>query len=245
MRTVTGPVQAWGDVMSASVLCVRASRALQAGLVAALAAAAWPASVFALQDVIRTTQPPPSDTPSPGQVEDAPPLRLDPAPPRPAARPGIATGPSVLPSHRAYLGADTAVASLLPADPSWTWDVVIPAFSVMPVENLITPQSLVRVNLASQGLCRGYFDPTPALTLEVEAGTRLTIATQGDVDTVLLVRLPDGYWACDDDGGTELNARLDLHLSTLDGPVSIYAGYYENLLFRPSVSVLIDPAAGP
>jgi hypothetical protein len=231
--------------MSASVFCPRASRALQAGLVAALAMAAWPASARALQDVIRTTQPPASETPSPGLAEDAPPLRLEPLPPRPVVQPSVASGPSVLPTQRVYLGEDASVASLLPPDPPWTWDVVIPAFSVMPVEHLISPQSPVRVDLASQGLCRGYFDPTPALTLEVEAGTRLTITTQGDVDTVLLVRLPDGYWACDDDGGTELNARLDLHLSTLDGPVSIYAGYYENLLFRPSVSVLIDPAAGP
>ncbi len=243
-----GPGSACGVFMSISVSGRRAGTVFCGGLSAFALLTGLSGPSFAFQDVIRTTQPPVSDTPAPGLVDDAPPVQLDPQDPqvpqptlpRPFREPA-----AVLPTQRVYLGEDERIADLGPPNTATTRAVFIPALSLAPQIHTLMPWQPIRLDLTSRGLCRGYFDPVPALTLEVEVGRRVSITTQENVDTVLLARLPDGHWACDDDGGLDLNARLDLQINSWDGPVSVYVGYYDNLLLHPPIQVEIDPNPRP
>lgn len=48
--------------------------------------------------------------------------------------------------------------------------------------------------------CRGFVSSAPDLQLDYDAGDEaLYISVLSDVDTTLVVRMPDGSWACDDD----------------------------------------------
>lgn len=212
-------------------------------LAAALASGVWSARALAGQDVIRTRPPAaaPADTGGPAAVDDTPVVLTQPRPQSQQDRPAP-DGTSVLPSQRIYLSDTDAVAPLdLEAAPRWT-QVQIPAFSRTPWPVVGTPLELVRLDLRPQGLCQGYFDPVPQFSVQVETSSLVSIASDIAADTVLLIRLPDGYWACDDDGGPDLNARLLLQLSSLDAPALVYVGFYEGLLAPPDVPVIIDPA---
>ena len=214
-------------------------------LIVALLTGLLPGPALAVQDVIRTTQPPVSDSPAPGLANDEQPVRLDPQTPQPTLQRPLSPSAPILPTPRVYLGEDERVADLGEPNAATTRQVVIPALSFNRQIYTLMPWQPIRLDLTGQGLCRGHFDPVPALTLEVEVGHRVSITTQGDVDTVLLARLPGGHWACDDDGGLDLNARLDLQINSWDGPVSVYVGYYDSLLLHPPIQVEIDPNPRP
>ncbi|MFW6412818.1 MAG: hypothetical protein ACOC0V_01660, partial [Oceanicaulis sp.] len=69
---------------------------------------------------------------------------------------------------------------------------------------------------SGEAYCPGYYSAAPSVELDW-AGGPLSLATESDADTTLAVRLPDGGWACDDDGGEGVLSRI-----ALDGAPGVY-----------------------
>jgi hypothetical protein len=65
-------------------------------------------------------------------------------------------------------------------------------------------------NPLSEDGCVGYLQASaPTVRLDFQAGIlQLTIGASGDDDFNLVVRLPDGRFVCDDDGGLDVNPRV-------------------------------------
>ncbi|WP_375283742.1 hypothetical protein [Marinicauda pacifica] len=73
--------------------------------------------------------------------------------------------------------------------------------------------------------CAGYATQAPSVELTYSGSAPLAIYTEGDGDTTLAVNLPDGRWACDDDGGDSLNAGLSIP-GDAQGTYDIYVGSF-------------------
>lgn len=199
------------------------------------------------QDVIPTTQPrvpappprqpTPRPAPAPAATEVAPrrPRSVDTAPPASSRR------VMRFPANPVTL-FDESVVSALQVDASPGYGAIsFGAFARTPERRYVFLSDLQRINLSIEQLCAGYFDTKPVLTVASQSVGRVRLLTQGSMDTVLLVRFANGGWACDDDSGDGLNASLDVNLSSFDGPLTIFLGYYENVLTAAPVEIVVDP----
>ena len=77
-------------------------------------------------------------------------------------------------------------------------------------------------------MCWGYITHQPSYNLDFQAGNAfdLYLSAVSDVDTVLVVNLPDGSWACNDDGdGIGLNAGVMIE-NPQSGEYNIWVGTY-------------------
>ncbi len=75
------------------------------------------------------------------------------------------------------------------------------------------------------GSCRGYISGPPNHVVFTNTGFRsLRIAVNGGVDSTLVVMLPNGQMACDDDGGQSMQPLLNV--ATPPGRIAIWVGAY-------------------
>lgn len=88
--------------------------------------------------------------------------------------------------------------------------------------------------------CTGHYTNAPSVEL-TWAGGPLTLFTEAETDTTLAVNLPDGSWACDDDGAENALSRLDLTGEA--GVYDIWVGTYSRGETADAVLVLEDGGA--
>ncbi|MCS6797831.1 MAG: hypothetical protein NZ898_04775 [Myxococcota bacterium] len=88
--------------------------------------------------------------------------------------------------------------------------------------NGTTRTSLEARQIDSQ--CRGWVPRSPHVVVSLEQPREVELTTRSTGDTTLLVRLPDGRIACDDDSGSNRNARLRLELPA--GPTRVWVGRF-------------------
>ncbi|MEO1039083.1 MAG: hypothetical protein AAFX09_06010 [Pseudomonadota bacterium] len=83
------------------------------------------------------------------------------------------------------------------------------------------------VEAPADGWCAGMITTAPTVELDWsgQGGPLVLDALTVEGDTTLVVNLPDGSWACDDDGGEGLNARLVLS-GAPGGVYDIYVGAF-------------------
>jgi hypothetical protein len=65
----------------------------------------------------------------------------------------------------------------------------------------------------------------------------VTICVDGDADTTLLIRLPNGSWICDDDSGGGNSPSLTI--SAVSGISSVWVGTFQPGGFRPVVALCL------
>lgn len=84
------------------------------------------------------------------------------------------------------------------------------------------------VSLSSvNGSCRGYAQPNPSHVLMVPPGVqRVRLGALSNIDTTLMVQLPDGRLLCDDDGGEGLNPLLEI--PAVPGQWRVWVGSYSS-----------------
>ena len=91
--------------------------------------------------------------------------------------------------------------------------------------------------------CVGYIAVAPDVELTYEAGDTfpLHIYAVSEADTTLVVNLPDGSWACNDDA-SGFNPLLSME-SPMSGVYDIYVGHYDSADTPPAVLNIseIDP----
>jgi hypothetical protein len=75
--------------------------------------------------------------------------------------------------------------------------------------------------------------PTAQLTWTGQGGL-LSLFVESDVDTTLVVNMPDGSWMCDDDGGIGVDAALEFE-SAPNGVYDIYVGRFSGTETAPAV----------
>jgi hypothetical protein len=75
--------------------------------------------------------------------------------------------------------------------------------------------------------------PTVELTWTGEGGP-LSLFVESEVDTTLVVNMPDGSWMCDDDGGVGFDAALEFE-SAPSGIYDIYVGRFSGTDTAPAV----------
>lgn len=76
------------------------------------------------------------------------------------------------------------------------------------------------------GSCRGWITPQPNHVLMSSTGFRnLRFAVSSGIDTTLVIMLPNGQFACDDDGGDSGMNPL-VSVSAPPGPIRIWVGSY-------------------
>lgn len=88
--------------------------------------------------------------------------------------------------------------------------------------------------------CSGFIGGTPDVMLNYSAGAlfNLHIYVQSTADTTLVVRLPNGKYACDDDGAGELNP-----LVTVENPASGFYAIWVGVFLKddyPSATVHVS-----
>ena len=96
------------------------------------------------------------------------------------------------------------------------------------------------------GECTGYTGVAPDFRMHWSGtSAELRIFVVADGDTTLLIRLPDGSWACNDDAdGTTLNPMVAFH-DPLPGPYVIWLGTYEANESVPGTLHLTERDLGP
>ncbi|MBX3276152.1 MAG: hypothetical protein KF729_38220 [Sandaracinaceae bacterium] len=101
-----------------------------------------------------------------------------------------------------------------------------------------------------QTSCRGYVPSAPSVDLLVDAPGFARIVARGPTDLVLLVRRPDGTFACDDDGAGDYDPLVAEAL--VPGRYRVWVGTYAANArgdFQLSVEVdaapRVDPSAPP
>ncbi len=98
------------------------------------------------------------------------------------------------------------------------------------------------------GDCVGHATSAPDVRLTwtgVSDWLRIFVVADGAGDTTLLIRLPDGSWACNDDAdGTTLNPMVAFH-DPLPGQYDIWVGTYEANESVPGTLHLTERDLGP
>ncbi len=75
--------------------------------------------------------------------------------------------------------------------------------------------------------CRGYYSPQPSHVVMTPTGFRqFRVVVNSRTDTTLLVMLPNGQIACDDDGGSGSNPLVVT--SSQAGPIRVWVGTYSS-----------------
>lgn len=74
--------------------------------------------------------------------------------------------------------------------------------------------------------CPGYVPRLPQVLLRTSAGAALTLETDSPEDNVLLLRLSDGTYVCDDDSGGDRNAAVSLVVPA--GEHRVWVGSYSS-----------------
>lgn len=131
--------------------------------------------------------------------------------------------------ERSDSSSNTATQSTERPDPSGA-----PTYGQINLSSGFTPDPL-RINIRAGGTapasnasdsCSGSVATAPDYRIVYSAGSQpLIIRTQSDTDTTLLVNTPNGAWLCDDDGGDNANARLELD-KPASGTYDIWVGTY-------------------
>lgn len=103
------------------------------------------------------------------------------------------------------------------------------------------PLRAYQAGFSSTDFCVGYVSREPSLVINWAPGdaTPFAIYLDAERDTTLAVQLPDGSWACDDDGSVGLNAGLSLSAGE-PGHYRIYAGTYGSEPAPATVHVTTD-----
>lgn len=87
--------------------------------------------------------------------------------------------------------------------------------------------------------CPGYYAGAPSLRLDW-AGGPVAVSTDGDADTTLAVRLPDGQWLCDDDGGEDFLSRLTL--PGAPGEYAVWVGTFGGAVAEVTLALQEPPS---
>lgn len=83
--------------------------------------------------------------------------------------------------------------------------------------------------------CAGMVTAAPTVELNwTGEGGPLSLFIESDVDTTLVVNMPDGSWMCDDDGGVGFDAALEFE-SAPSGVYDIYVGRFSGTDTSPAV----------
>jgi hypothetical protein len=83
--------------------------------------------------------------------------------------------------------------------------------------------------------CAGMVTTQPTVELTWDGnGGRLSLFVESEVDTTLVVNMPDGSWMCDDDGGLGVDAALELE-SAPSGVYDIFVGRFSGTETAPAV----------
>lgn len=83
--------------------------------------------------------------------------------------------------------------------------------------------------------CAGMVTAQPTVELTWDGnGGRLSLFVESDVDTTLVVNMPDGSWMCDDDGGLGVDAALEFE-SAPSGVYDIFVGRFSGTATAPAV----------
>ena len=82
--------------------------------------------------------------------------------------------------------------------------------------------------LDSNRVCHGWITDQPTVSIDYTSGDEwgLDFYTSSDLDTVLLVRTPDGQVWCDDDGGWDGGADWVGFDTPSDGRYDVWVGSY-------------------
>jgi hypothetical protein len=113
----------------------------------------------------------------------------------------------------------------------WTAE---PTYGKIELSGGFAPDPLARAltaggsnEVAIEGCSYGFVAEAPDVDLVYETGgsTTLYISVQSDDDTTLLINLPDGTWACDDDGLGGRNPLVVLQ-NAPEGLYDIWVGTY-------------------
>jgi hypothetical protein len=93
-------------------------------------------------------------------------------------------------------------------------------------------------NLGSS--CRGMIAPRPDYTVRYTAGSfPLRFSATSSTDTTIVVRLPDGSYLCDDDGGGSLNPLVHIR-EPRNGRYQIWVGTFGNGAGNPDATLHIS-----
>ena len=124
---------------------------------------------------------------------------------------------------------------------------------VPPLEVEMTAGGPVNVRYLGEA-CRGYALAAPSFRVHLMSGASgaldIFFTADGASDTTLLVRRPDGFWACDDDGGPGLDPLVRLE-NPAEGRYDIWVGAYERgetvsgTLTSGVLDLDLDPDADP
>lgn len=142
------------------------------------------------------------------------------------------------------LSAVNAPAQDVSAAPTYGAVELTEGFRPDPVARALTAGGTIEVDVAGCGY--GYVASAPDVDLyyETSAGSDLFISVQSDEDTTLLVNLPDGSWACDDDGLGGSNPLVVVPNATA-GLYDIWVGTYGTETVAAALLISeIDPRGG-
>ncbi|MCX7808125.1 MAG: hypothetical protein N2515_05925, partial [Deltaproteobacteria bacterium] len=74
--------------------------------------------------------------------------------------------------------------------------------------------------------CHGFFPEEPQIVLEVQGSTpSIQITAHSSSDTLLAIRLPNGTFFCDDDGGGGVNPAITLNSAM--GRYEVFVGTFQ------------------
>jgi hypothetical protein len=136
------------------------------------------------------------------------------------------------------------------AEPLFERLTLAPGFQPDPVEVDVEAGGTMDVRALNLGTdCRGYTETAPAVTLDYSpAGRFLRIFFESAGDTTLVVGLPDGTFACNDDFGGFLDPLVDIPAPPA-GRYAIWVGTFSSNNPADGTLVLtnsdtLDPTGG-
>jgi hypothetical protein len=141
------------------------------------------------------------------------------------------------------IAAGSMLASLGLGAPASAQNVSLnPTYGSFNVQTGFQPDPLV-VNVQSGGSvdahtisqsCQGFIANAPDVRVNFQPGSLpLIISVASNADTTLVVNLPDGSWACDDDSGNGANPSLRFD-HPQSGQYDIWIGTYGNNSLQPA-----------
>ncbi len=113
---------------------------------------------------------------------------------------------------------------------------LVTGFTNDPYSVAVTAGGPIDLNGIFGDACRGWVTEEPSVVLNYQAGDRfgLDLYTLADIDTVLVVREPDGEYWCDDGGGNDGADWVGLKSPTT-GDYAIWVGVFSRGTSGPAI----------